>query len=553
MSSNDLMESSLAADRSVAASGHDRRKVSVAMVGNVITQPFARLAQQLADICDCSIDHLDFGQVVQALQSDCTCDFLILHLDHRWFFDVAPDTGAVERARDLVARVRHWTARGGGSVILNTIPYLPRSSVDSDLYGQMQTLAAIHDMFLELAIQVERVSVVDIAGTMARIGHATGFRERNRLVMQAPYSPAAAAAIVSDYAHALRGFLQPRRKAIIVDADNTLWGGVVGEVGADGVAMDREYPAVIHFMLQHQLKRLRTLGVLICVVTKNNDADFREVFDTRTMPLTLDDITAYRSNWQPKSDNIREIAAQLNLGLDAFVFIDDNPFEIEEVRTRLPQVDCHLFPCDRPEEALALLDRIDSLHTRRLTAEDRVKAEQYRAEAERSQARETAPTLQEYLASLDITVQASVNEAGHLRRIAQLINKTNQFNLTCRRYTDAEVEQAMAEGQVYDFRVADRFGDMGLVAVAIVRNGVIENLLMSCRALGRRVEVAILRYLCDRHPGVQGVYRAGPRNRMVADFYAEHGFAMQHGDDTERFYRLEQGPEDEQFFSVTDR
>lgn len=543
----------MVADQPAAVSGYTRRQVSIAMVGNLITQPFAKITQRLADVCDGSIEHLDFGQVVQTLEDDRRFDFLIVHLDHRWFFDIAPDQEAVEQARDLAARVRRWVERGTGAVLLNTIPYLPRSSVDSDLYGQIETLAAIHHVFFDLAAQVERVSVVDLARTMAHIGHAAAFRERNRLVMQAPYSPPAAAAIVDDYAQAVRAFLKPRRKAIIVDADNTLWGGVVGEVGSDGVGIDREYPAIIHFTLQQQLKRLRALGVLICVVTKNNEADFLEVFEKRTMPLVLDDITAYRSNWQPKSDNIREIAAQLNIGLDAFVFLDDNPFEIEEVRTRLPQVDCHLFPYQRPEEALVVLDKVESLHARRLTEEDTVKAEQYRAEAERNQAREIAPTLQEYLTSLAITVQASVNEAGHLRRITQLINKTNQFNLTCRRYVEAEVEQAMAEGHVYDFKVADRFGDMGLVAVAIVRNGVIENLLMSCRALGRHVEVAILRYICDRHPGVRAVYRAGPRNQMVADFYANNGFGVQHDDDTERLYRLEQGPQDERYFSVTER
>ncbi len=529
-----------------------KRRVSLAMVGNVITQPFTKLAAQLTDVCDMAIEHLDFAQIVQTLEGDSRFDFLVLHLDHRWFFDVAPDGESVERARDLAGRVAAWLDRGAGVVVLNTIPYRPRSSVDSDLHQQIEAKNAIDRVFFDLAAASERVGVIDIAGVVAGIGYANAFRERNRYLMQAPYTPAAATAIITAYAGAVRTFLRPRRKAIVVDADNTLWGGIVGEVGSEGVDIDREYPGIIHFTLQQQLKRLRALGVLICAVTKNNEADFLDVFEKRTMPLALADITAYRSNWEPKSENIRAIAEQLNLGLDAFVFLDDNPFEVEEVGTRLPQVDARLFPRERPEEALVVLDQIESLRARSLTAEDAVKAEQYQAEAERSQARGSATTLDDYLASLAITVEASVNDRAQLRRITQLTNKTNQFNLTCRRYVEAEIEQAMQEGQVYGFRVADRFGDMGLVAVAIVRDGEIENLLMSCRALGRRVETAILRYISDRHPGVIGYYRAGPRNQMVAEFYDSNGFTLLSTNDLERRYQLEQGPMNEQHFSVTD-
>lgn len=529
-----------------------RRQVSLAMVGNVITQPFAKITAQLNDVCDVSIEHLDFAQIVQTLEGDRHFDFLVLHLDHRWFFDVAPDGESIDRARDLAQRVTAWLDRGTGVVLLNTVPYALRSSVDSDLYQQIAAKHAIDRVFFDLAAASERVSVVDIAGALANIGYAGAFRERNRYLMQAPYTPAAAAVITKAYAGAVRTFLRSRRKAIVVDADNTLWGGIVGEVGPEGVDIDREYPGIIHFTLQQQLKRLRALGVLICAVTKNNEADFLDVFEKRAMPLTLADITAYRSNWEPKSENIRAIAEQLNLGLDAFVFLDDNPFEVEEVGTRLPQVDARLFPRDRPEAALVVLDEIESLHTRSLTAEDTVKAEQYQAEAERSQARSTATTLDEYLASLAIEVAASINDRAQLRRITQLTNKTNQFNLTCRRYIEAEIEQAMQEGHVYSFRVADRFGDMGLVAVAIVRNGEIENILMSCRALGRRVEIAILRYVSDRHPGVIAHYRAGPRNQMVAEFYDSNGFALLSTNDLERRYKLEQGPQNEQYFSVTD-
>lgn len=518
------------------------RVLTIGMVGNVVTQPFTALVRRMAPIAQVNIEHLDYGQVIQTLGEPVRHDVLIVHLDHRWFFDVAPDSRSVTAAEELVEYARGWLGRGSGTLILNTVPYLSTSSVERDLHDQMEVLAAINAILFALAREHERVSVVDVGGALARIGYVSSLRERNRHIMQAPYAPAASAAIVELYERAIRAYLKPRRKAIVIDADNTLWGGIVGEVGAEGIAIDREFPGIVHFLFQTQLKRLRDLGLLLCVVTKNNERDFLEVFDRRSMPLTLDDITAYRSNWAPKSDNIRAIAEQLNIGLDALVFLDDNPFEIEEVRASLPDVDCRLFPHDRPEEALALLELIETLQTRSLTAEDVVKAEQYRAEAQRSQAQQSAGTLDDYLVSLGIVAHAHCNDPAHLRRVAQLTNKTNQFNLTCRRYTEADIEDAMAAGAVYDFRIVDRFGDMGIVAVAIVRDGVMENMLMSCRALGRQIESALLRYVCDRHPGLLASYVAAPRNGMVSDFLDRNGFAATESGHGQPNYRVQEGP-----------
>ncbi len=526
------------------------RAIKVGLVGNVITQSLTQIGERIRDICAASLEHLDFGQVIQTLESNREFDFLIVHLDHRWFFDIAPNVESVERAHELAERVQRWLDRGPGTVLLNTIPYLPRSLVERDLHQQIESINGIHSVLFKLAEVNERVSIVDVSGALAAVGYSIGLRERNRVLMQAPYAPVAAAAIVNGYSLAIRSFLQARRKVIVVDADNTLWGGIVGEVGYESVAIDREYPGIIHFTLQQQLKRLRSLGVILCVVTKNNEMDFLEVFEKRSMPLELADFTIYKSNWNPKSENIQAIANELNIGLDAIVFLDDNRFEIEEVQARLPQVDCHLFPFERAEEALMVLDQIESLRTRSLTSEDIDKAEQYRTEAERKQVRLAAPSLKEYIASLNIELHVNINSAANLRRITQLTNKTNQFNLTCQRYVESEIERAMAQGHVYDFRVIDRFGDMGIVGVVIVRNGLIENFLMSCRALGRQVEVAILSYICDHHPQVHGIYKTGQRNQMVARFYPENGFVLEAVHGEEQIFKLDKGPIDEQNFII---
>ncbi len=346
--------------------------------------------------------------------------------------------------------------------------------------------------------------------------------------------------------------LRARRKVVVVDADNTLWGGVVGEDGVENLEVDSDYPGIVHTQLQRQLLRLKGLGILLCAVTKNNEEDFRAVFAQRAMPLRLDDFVAYRSNWTEKSENIRDLAAALNLGLDSFIFLDDNPFEIEEVRARLPGVECHLFDRTRPEQALTLLDGIASLRARNVTAEDLAKTEQYRGEAQRQELQRSAASMDEYLASLEIRVHVARNNPGSLRRVTQLINKTNQFNLTTRRYTEDEVATAMREGGVYAARVVDRFGDMGIVGVAIVRGGELETFLMSCRALGRRIEAQILRHVCQQEGDrdLKAQYRPSAKNRMVESFLDDNGFEPLSAGPEGKTYRLTRGPDDTPYIHI---
>ena len=508
------------------------RALSIGFVGNVVTNPFGKMAGRLADLATVSCEHLPIGQIEQVLAGPAAADVLIVHLDHRWFFDVAPDEAAVARARGLAELVSARLARAPGTIILNTVPFVPVSSVESDLHDQLDALARVNAVLFDLARAQERVSVVDAAGALALLGFANAFRERNRYMYQMPYAPAAVDALNARYADAVAARLRARRKVVVVD------------LGALGIHL--------HTQLQRQLLRLKGLGILLCAVTKNNEEDFRAVFAQRAMPLRLDDFVAYRSNWSEKSENIRDIAATLNLGLDSFVFLDDNPFEIEEVRARLPGVECHLFDRTRPEQALTLLDGIASLRARNVTAEDLAKTEQYRGEAQRQELQRSAASMDDYLASLEIRVHVARNNPGSLRRVTQLINKTNQFNLTTRRYTEDEVATAMREGGVYAARVVDRFGDMGIVGVAIVRGGELETFLMSCRALGRRIEAQFLRHVCHQEGDrdLKAQYRPSAKNRMVETFLDHNGFEPLSAGPDGKTYRLTRGPDDTPYIHI---
>lgn len=513
-------------------------------VGNVITAPFSKVVSAVADACDLTCHHSDFGQVMQVLSAPAGEDYLAIHLDHRWFFDAAVDERAVARAEDLASRVLAWLEISRGTIILNTISAPVDSPVDADLHTQVGRLAEINGILCSLAAQSGRVRILDVAGIVLRLGADATWRERNRYIMQHPYSPEAAARVVAGYARIIRTDLRARRKVIVLDADNTLWGGVLGEDGPDGVVVDQEYPGVAYHVFQRQLARLRTLGYLLAVVTKNNESDFLEVFERRSMPLKLSDFVAYRSNWKEKSDNIADLALELNLGVESFVFIDDNPFEIDEVRGRLPGVECWLFPKDRPEAVIRLLSDIDSLRTAATTAEDLVKTEQYRTETERKALKASAESLEDYLSSLDIAVEVGLNQAGHAARVAQLTNKTNQFNLTTRRYTESDILQFMTVGAVYDFRVSDKFGDLGIVGVVIVVDGQIDTFLMSCRALGRKIEAAMLRFVTAREAKpLKAFYRRTAKNDMVSTFFDDNGFALVSSSEGEKHYLMSRGPE----------
>jgi FkbH-like protein len=285
----------------------------------------------------------------------------------------------------------------------------------------------------------------------------------------------------------------PARKVVVVDCDNTLWGGVVGEVGAEGLTFDAGHRA-----LHDTLNRLSEHGVLIGLCSKNEEADVWRVFDTRQdLGLPRDQVVAAAINWQPKSANLRALASRLNLGLDSFLFIDDNPVECAEVRAACPEVLTLEWPQD-PDRARRLLDHTWELDPRAATAEDRRRTELYREEFRRQALQAEALTFRDFIASLDLTVDIAPLTAADLERAAQLTLRTNQFNFTTRRRQTTEVQDLASSGvhDVRTVRVRDRFGDYGLVGLLVAehRGGELfaDTFLLSCRVLGRGVEHRML-------------------------------------------------------------
>ncbi len=512
----------------------------IEFVGNVTTQPFGRIRQSF-DAGRLEVVHHTIDQTMQVLLGACTADALISHLTRDYFLRDGP-----AGARDLMAQyctaVQQFAQRNRVVVVLNTLPLPLYRLVGRDHLAQQRLIMALNEMLFACADACAWVSLADTAAVLARCGHDAGLSAINDAVMRTPYTNAALPGLIAEYARVLKERFEPRTKVLLLDADNTLWGGVVGEDGVAGIQAGDAYPGILYRQFQAALAALRASGVLLCLVTRNNEADVKEAFDALDMPLRWSDFAAVRANWAPKSANIESIAQQLNLGIDAMFFIDDNPVEIAEVAARLPQLGARQFAIREAADAMAWLAAVPGLSVWAPSDEDLAKSEQYRQEAGRQQLAGAATSIDDYLRSLEMVIEAGVNRREQVKRIAQLTNKTNQFNLTTRRYTEAEILEAMDGGQVFDFRVRDRFGDMGIIGVVVVRDAHIEALLMSCRAMGRRVEDDIMRYVLSRVAERPLVARYLPtaKNPMVADFYAQQGFAVTAADDGGRSYEYGQ-------------
>jgi FkbH-like protein len=335
---------------------------------------------------------------------------------------------------------------------------------------------------------------------------------------------------------ALNAHAQKSRKVLVLDLDDTLWGGIVGEVGALGIVLGEDGAGRCFRDFQRALKAIRKTGVLLVAVSKNNAADVDEVFEKNNMMiLKREDFVIIRANWQSKAENIVAIADTLNLGVDCFVFVDDNPVERDAITRFLPGVAVPTFP-DRPEHLTDWFFRdVVSAHfgKYKITGEDTAKTEQYRANEMR---RKMAMSfdLDDYLAALGIECAISVDKDNQLVRAAQMTQKTNQFNLTSRRYDVTDLARFLhsSDHAVLMLEYRDRFGDEGSVALAIVdlAEARIDTFLTSCRVIGRKVEDRLLDKAIDLcrtrgHQKIIGEYIPSKKNQLVADFYDTHGFA----------------------------
>jgi len=381
---------------------------------------------------------------------------------------------------------------------------------------------------------------VDLEQVAGHMGRERFYDPRRYFWTKQPFSDAGAAVLAKHLWAGIRATLTGPKKVLILDLDNTLWGGVVGETGPFGLQLGESPDGEAYRDFQRYVQGLAQRGCLLAVCSKNNPEDAREPFEKNPdMVLTLDDFAAFEAGWEPKAAVIERIAAELRLGLDSFVFFDDEPAEREQVRQALPEVEVVEVPPDPADYRRALIDGL-WFESTRITADDQLRTSQYRGETQRERSRAACHSIEDYLTSLHMLGDVRQVEEADLDRVVQLIGKTNQFNLTTRRHTRDEVIAILKRpGSIgLTLRMTDRFGDYGLVSVIlgmldpddankILR---IDTWLMSCRVIGRSAEQFFFNALLEQartlnYSGIGAEYIPSAKNKLVQNLYDELGFA----------------------------
>ena len=456
---------------------------------------------------------------------------------------ITDDRATVQRAADgvveqLLGLCQTLHDRSGAEVILCNFMLPGRR----DLGGFRSRTLASEWTFkkwvnLELGLNAARfVSICDVEFLANRGGALAAEAARAWFESKQPYAAPFLVELCREVARIIIGRRRPSKKVLVLDLDNTLWGGVVADDGIEGIEIGDTSPRGEAFKaFQKYITTLKRRGILLAVCSKNEHARAVEPFERHPeMVLRLEDFVSFKANWEPKADNIRQMAAELGLGIDSFVFADDNPAEVEIVRQFTPEVSTLLLDGD-PADFVARLQDCGLFEPHSVTGEDVQRTEQYRAEKERRVVLRSAVDMDSYLSSLEMEAEIRDFCPLDIPRIAQLINKSNQFNLTTRRRTEAEVEELTRRPDYVRIsaRLRDRFGDHGLISIVIghVKGDALEidTWLMSCRVLKRQVEETMLNELSQiaRDNGcvrLEGIHLATPKNEMVRNFYPRMGF-----------------------------
>lgn len=492
-------------------------------------------AQQLLDP-NSDLYRFEPGIVILAVQ---TRD-LFPELWNNWT-DLSRDEqrASLEKIEKLADWIRLFRSRSTASLIVHSFekPAMPGAGLldSQEQNGQSALIDEINGRLKAFAAELPGVHILDYDGLVSRCGRDTWHDERKWLTMRMPIAADKLPRMAQEWLRFLHPLSGRTGKVLVTDLDNTLWGGVIGEDGIDGIKLGREYPGAAHYSLQRALLDLHNRGILLAIASKNNEADAVQAIETHPEMLLRDRHFAARQiHWESKAESLRRIAEELNVGLDSLVFLDDNPAERENVRLALPEVTVIELPADSMGYAAAvrncpLFERLSS------SEEDRKRGAMYAEQRQRRELEQNATSIEDYYYSLNQRVELTRVSKQTLDRTAQLLKKTNQFNLTTRRHSEAEIAKFAADPDwdVYLARVTDRFGDNGITGVCIThRTGAIceiDTFLLSCRVIGRTVETAILHHLAqtNRMKGVsrlEGWFLPTSKNQPAESFYPSHKF-----------------------------
>ncbi len=461
-------------------------------------------------------------------------------------WDKYPDL-SVSEAREAMDRVighfrnsiETFRSHSKAHLIMHTleVPAHPCEGVleNQSQGGQSAMIQEINQALRRIAGEQSGVYILDYDALVARHGRLPWHDERKWLTLRLPIASPYLMTMASEWLRFLYPLLGRVCKVLVTDLDNTLWGGVIGENGLEGIQVGAEYPGAAYRALQRVMLDLYRRGVILAICSKNNFTDAMEVLEKHPgMLLRPEHFAALRINWDDKAQNLREIAAELNVGRDSLAFLDDNPVERARISHELPEVTVIDLPSDPSRFAQALRE-IPVFERLAISSEDRERGRYYGEQRQRVELQRNAASLEDFLRSLQQEVEVAPVTAEMLIRVAQLTQKTNQFNLTSRRYSEQQIAEMAAtpHWSVHSIRVKDRFGDNGVVGVLITHDAdkvrEIDTFLLSCRVIGRTVETALLSFIVEsaRARGMeqlQGWFLPTKKNAPAQGFYATHNF-----------------------------
>lgn len=489
------------------------------------------------------------GNSKELLNNSIDCALVFMTLDAlswdiaRNFSGCNPDQirVEVERIHGIIVNVLTGIRRQTNTMILwhgFEIPISPSYGIwDSQIEnGQLGIIRALNE-FLRIKLHdIPNAYYIDINSCLSRIGADKFYDLRYWHIGRAPYSKEALREIALEIFKFIRPLKGKNRKCLVLDCDNTLWGGIIGEDGLPGIKLGKTYPGSPYYEFQQEVVNLYNRGIIIALCSKNNEQDVWEVFRKHPdMVLKEEHIATAQINWNDKAANLRQIALDLNIGLDSMVFIDDSEFEINLIREVIPEVKTIHLAKNSSVEYRKILSTCGLFDTLTISEEDKKRGAMYKAETGRKRLQAQITDMESYYKSLEMIVEVCFANEFSIPRIAQQTQKTNQFNLTSRLYSEADIKAFSNDhnADVISIRLKDKFGDEGIVGTCILKHennkAIIDTFLLSCRVLGRGVEdVFIIQALkLAKKRGckmVLGEYYATRKNAQVEHFYSGQGF-----------------------------
>ena len=392
--------------------------------------------------------------------------------------------------------------------------------------------------------------VLPVKDLIEKIGRDNFYSKKMWYLASMPYSLKAVSGISDLILRYISPVKNARKKCLAVDLDNTLWGGVIGEDGVNGISLSNSKEGSIYKDVQRILKKMKNQGVMLTILSKNNIDDVIPVFSLPDMILKRDDFVAESINWNPKTQNIKQLADDLNIGLDSFVFLDDNPMEREQMKSECPEVTVIDFPSDvskLPETVNSAYEKY--FFTLDITGEDTKKTSMYRSEIKRKEVLKNSDSVSDFLKKLEMKINIHFMQNSEELRVTQLINKTNQFNLTTKRYTQEEIHNFAInpDSDILTVHISDKYGEQGLISVLILKylndEVYIDSFIMSCRVMGRNAEFEIISYLKNiltkkNISKIKASYIKTPKNSPVENLYENLGFKIINSTDKTKNYEI---------------